>query len=544
MLNIPAAIEALIKNDNVRKNFRVKFPNGEHADLTNADIVAESVRFKESVCSGETFRFGSADSSTIEFETVGVPNILGMTIQCVMEYAVPAALQATYGTWYGIPYGVFVVDSCPRDHSAMTHRKVTAYSRRFTNAFLPDLEAWKMGRKASSKTYNMNPYYLLAELGITTPETETAITGSTGSAAYQAYSNIEDGQTVIGRIYGFYPANQYVAYTITDFDCIYRIDMTGSLDDLYAILDTHHLSRNSPIVTATLEIKNTSPVKQLKYHISLHDNGDGTISCDLIYPECPQISSGDTVTIYIPLSIEARYANTENPSQNWDETAVVATSVSLTKLSASGTEAGMTLAFGSTLEDSSGFTFYNAYSLAEIISGYAELTAGMVRTKRDGTPELIYLDNSDPYDLTAANVSGQAWWDEYDVSPVGTIRYDYTDKSGQQFTSDYTIDAAGASIYDMTGNYLLNHLKGATANYVEQTLLKLLFKPRAGTITFTPLDANLNGLTFLQCGDAIRLTAADGTVIESYILNQALGGVQLITQDIITVQGEVLSNEY
>lgn len=542
MLSIPAAIEQLIKADGTRKNFRVHFPDGELPDLTNADIVVESVKFTEDVCSGERFRFGSADASTIEFEMVGIPNIIGKTIICVMEYAVPAALQSLYGTWYGIPYGVFTVDSCPRDHKAMTHRKVTAYSQRFTNAFLPELESWKMSRRAQKKWYYMNPYYFLAELGITHPATETAVSGTIGTSLYRAYSNTEDGQTALGRYYSYYPANQYLEYTITDFDCIYRIDMTGSLDDLYDILDQHNVPRSSKIVTATLEISNTSPAKSDKFHIPLRDNGDGTISVDLIYPDCPQIAAGDTVKIYIPLSIEARYANPESPSENWEDSAVVATAVTLTKVTATGTETTMKLALESTLESSSGYTFYNAFSAAEILSGYAELTGGMVRTNRDGSFEIIYLDNSSPHALTAANVVGSAWWDEYIIAPVTAVKYDYKDKSGQQSYGEYSISDDGGSIYDMSGNYILNHLKGATSSYVEDTLLRNLFRPQAGTITFTPLDASFNGLTYLQPGDAITLTAADGTVIESYILSQTFGGIQVIVQDIQTVQGEVISD--
>ena len=542
MLNIPAAIEALIKSDNVRKNFRVKFPNGEHADLTNDDIVAESVRFQESVCSGETFKFGSADSSVIEFETVGVPNILGMTIQCVMEYAVPAALQATYGTWYGIPYGTFVVDSCPRDHQSMAHRKVTAYSRRFTNAFLPAFERWKMSRKANGKIYSMNPYYFLAQLGVVTPGTETVQTGTTGVNAYLAYSNFEDGQTVLRRVLGYYPASSYNEYDITDLDAAYRIDMAGSLTAIRTILENHHLSPDNMVVSATLSITNPGQTEQ-KYHIPLRDNGDGTLSTDVLYPRCPQIDTNAAVHICLPLSIEIRYQDQENSGNNWTETAVVATATTLTKLTGTGAIAGITLAFNSTLMSGSQYTFYNAYSLQEIITGFAELNAGMVRTKRDGTPELIYLDNSSPYALTAANVMDSAWWDEYDVAAIGTVRYDYLDQSGTQYTGEYDA-GSGASVYDMTGNYILNHLKGATAYYVEETLLHDLFRPRISTVIFTPLDANFNGLTFLQAGDAIELTAADGTVIESYILDQTFGGVQLITQDVNTVQGEVVSNEY
>ena len=543
MLNVPDAVKELIKSDSVRKNFRVHFPNVEMADLTNENIVAESVRFTESICSGETFKFGSADASMIEFETVGVPNILGATIECSMEYAVPDNLQATYGTWYSIPYGVFVVDSCPRNHKSMAHRKVTAYSRRFTNAFLPAFEQWKMTRIAPNKYYEMNPYYFLAQYGIVTPGTEATQTGTAGSNAYQAYSNREDGQTVLRYFYGTYPASAYYVYDITDLDAIYQITITGDLDPLYEILEAHHISKDTPAVSATLEITTSGVAGSTKYHIPLRQDGYEII-CDPLYPSCPQISNGDTVKLYVPAAIQLTYTDPNAPAHNWTDTAVIATAVAVKKLTSSADEASITLQFQRTLDASGGYYFYSAYSAMEIIKGFAELTGGMVRTNRSGTPELVYLDNSAPYALTAADVMAEAWWDEYDVAEVGTVKYDCTTKNGSQYSGQYVFNESKASIYDMTGNYILNHLKGATTSYIEGTLLKLLFKPKAGTITFTPVDANFRGLTYLQPGDAIQLTAADGAVVNSYILDQTFGGVQLITQDINTVQGQVIEHEY
>ena len=546
MLSIPAAIEALIKSDNVRKNFRVKFPNGEHADLTNDDIVAESVRFQESVCSGETFKFGSADSSVIEFETVGVPNILGMTIQCVMEYAVPAALQATYGTWYGIPYGVFVVDSCPRDHQSMAHRKVTAYSRKFSNADLPAFEQWKMSEKCTAKYYDLKPYYLLAGLGIVTPGTETALTGTTGSSDYTAFLSIktsyEYGQLVYRRLYGIYPAGTYEEITVSSLDAVYAIKLTGSLQPLYTIMENHNIPQSVPLATATVSITNPGQT-EIKFHVPLKESG-GYIVADPVYPQAPQIEASAVIKLMVPKEIQVKYTDSQVPSLNWDETATIATASEVKQLTDSSDETGIVLRFQRTLETSSGNYFYNCYSFREIINGFAELTAGMVRANRDGTLTLIHLDNSSPYALTAADVSGSAWWDEYTVDPIGTVKYDWTAKSGNQYNGEYVIDEDGQSAYDMTGNYILNHLQNPTQSYIETTLLETMFKPRAGSAVFTPLDANFRGLTYLQPGDAIQLTAADGAVVDSYLLDQTFSGIQLITLDVNTVQGQVVENEY
>ena len=151
MLNIPTAIKALYLTEgrpDIRKNFRVTFPNGEYPDINGDQILSESVKFTESIMSQSSFRFGLAEAPQIQFEVIGAGNMLGMTIDCFHEIETTslsaadiAAIQA--GTWDGelvleadsdlgfgffrIPLGEFFVDKCPRNHGAMTHRRVVAY---------------------------------------------------------------------------------------------------------------------------------------------------------------------------------------------------------------------------------------------------------------------------------------------------------------------------------------------------------------------------------------------------------------------------------
>ena len=79
-----------------------------------------------------------------------------------------------------------------------------------------------------------------------------------------------------------------------------------------------------------------------------------------------------------------------------------------------------------------------------------------------------------------------------------------------------------------------------TKSSIIEYMLNTFFLPYAD-IHFTPIDMDIRGLPFLQCGDAITFTAADGTVIQSYILNHTFTGIQHITENIDTVQGEVLA---
>lgn len=132
MLNVPEEIKTLFKSDSSYKNFRVHFPNGERADITNDNIVSESVSFTESICSEESLKFGVSEAPTIRFETVGVENIKRCVIQCSIEIECPQSIQGSVyrsdiqKTIYPIKYGTFVVQSCKRQKD-MSHRIIEAY---------------------------------------------------------------------------------------------------------------------------------------------------------------------------------------------------------------------------------------------------------------------------------------------------------------------------------------------------------------------------------------------------------------------------------
>lgn len=166
MITIPNEVIALFKSDNAYKNFRVTFPNGERGDITNADVVSESVSFTESICSQNTLKFGLCETPMIQFETVGVENIKGSTINCYIEIECPSTVTgAVYKAdlqkyVYVIQYGQFVVESCPRQ-TDMTHRKVTAYQRNAMDSWqFPD----EMKRAFSiMKWYKQNDFKISIE---------------------------------------------------------------------------------------------------------------------------------------------------------------------------------------------------------------------------------------------------------------------------------------------------------------------------------------------------------------------------------------------
>lgn len=580
MINLTSAQQAIVKDDETVKNFRVHFPNGERADLGNSDIVYESVTFKESVCSDQSFRFGGADASCIEFETVGVGNIIGLTIECSMIFSL-------LGSTVTIPYGTFIVDSCPRDHASMVHRKVTAYSPNVNNGSLSEYEQRKLSRpRSDTAVYRPNLLYLLEETfgfldGITHETTTKSTYGEQSRNTELSLRTVIDSDNI-----------QH-AYKLRVTADVRFISDTGYGNALYK-LDFDHDPTCWEAYVSMME--NSTDVyghsfenytDSIRYYFGINvNNADLTTLSDphqLIYPFFS--TSSDSVRIVefyhitkielldVVSGIGEVHLGLLGP---YDP----CTNVSYTKYKITNTYVPVHLEFNHTLEVGSRYNFINAYSIADLVTGYAELSAGFFRRNRDNTFTLLHLDNSSPYALTASDVEGSAWWDEYVIKPIGRVTYTFKDENGDQ-VSEYVIDEYSQSVYDMSANYLLKNMAldvedvSATSDmtdiqkyytmsgnwyyydgsawtnagaYTDITtiidkLIETYFVPYIGTVDFVPLEATFRGMPFLQCGDAITLTAADGTVINSYILNQSFDGIQHISQDVETVQGIVIGSE-
>lgn len=86
MLEYPKEIHDLFKRHDVHKNFRAVFTDDRLPDITNKDVISESVKFSESLCSRDSMKFGLCEASTLEFETVNIPNFQGACIQAYIEY--------------------------------------------------------------------------------------------------------------------------------------------------------------------------------------------------------------------------------------------------------------------------------------------------------------------------------------------------------------------------------------------------------------------------------------------------------------------------
>ena len=165
------------------------------------------------------------------------------------------------------------------------------------------------------------------------------------------------------------------------------------------------------------------------------------------------------------------------------------------------------------------------------------------KANRNGSYESVQLDNSSPMSISPSDYS-EMWWDEFDVDPIGSVIITYKDKDedGNDKENTTTISiGSGSSVYDMSNNEALKNLEVASYSAVVN-LIKSSFAPYVGAAAFTPIELTMQGWPWLEAGDALEITAEDGTVVESYALRVEMSGIQHL-QAVITAEGGEIIEE-
>ena len=607
MLTVPAAIQSLYKTDGVRKNFRAHFPNGEQADITNADVVRESLHFTESVCSQNTFKFGLAEASLIEFETVGRANMMGMVIECGIEIdtsslsaAQISAIQSSPGDgtlvlasasdigfgYYRIPLGVFQVTSCPRDHQAMTHRRVTAIGE--LSPYNP-FETAKENTYVPEKDYKPNAYLLALEMlgwqnkaGILAQGfTEQAVTEwrpTSGSLYIDLEKNVtlKDAggndltfTTYIGFYYGAYQATPTLD-KVTDMDMLYAADLHGvdygktltdaktalqgagvnlvqsgftSWDDLTASVFSQDLTGTPYLVPGVVYERVTVGSLGVPEGTLCPISGDN----DAIYPYVGASVDKNNQPItqarfFMPTSFAIYETTGGTFTQVYDRNI---THASISVYIPDAPVPILTLAVGETASVGlrKGLVKYNAYAHGgnfepeKIPEGLLEFRGMFARLDRTGTLDMFALSSSSP----AAVIPGdymECWWDEYDVSPIGTVLIAYLNGEEGETEAEISL-STGRSIYDMTDNAVLKSLAAANAGTIS-VYLGREFKTHAAATGFTPAEMTMQAWPWMEAGDALRITAEDATTIDTFALQLDITGIQDLRAEIISQGGEII----
>lgn len=565
MLNVPNQIIALCKADSTRKNFRVHFPNGENSDLTNADIVAGTVQFTESVSSKDVLQFGLAEASRIQFECVNVQNIYGMTIECGIEIdtssLTPAdisSIQSNQGDgtlvlesasdigygYYRIPYGVFTVTSCPRSAGAMWRRRVEAYTPSTQGeTFINDALAYR----AWSPQLSINQIVLgicagnddmglLTEDGTISPTIEQAY-GASDAWIYEGsyYQMVVDSYN--SDEYRFTNPSFEMLRITNNFDSSIiapifdEMKAYGADDDAIAEAQKYFYPNYSFQVTG----------RPPETHRFRNLNDSGYIPYISVY----------ILTVDIPRNViyQLYKDNVLIKSYTYSNlcTSVTATKYILTDSILDSVIGTYEKTANNPSQPGLG-TYIDAVDLPKIYEGTLELIGKFGRSGRNGESTSVGLSKANPISMSTDEYM-DLWWDEFDISPIGSVKLTYMDIDlNAEQTIIYTF-GNGQSQYDMTDNYLLknlgvsvNDLTGQTVEQFVTSLLDAVFIPNIADIAFTPVQLQSLGLPYLEAGDYLEIDDGNNGTVETYILNRTISGEQFLRDDIESKGGEIIGN--
>ena len=639
MLTIPSTVQALFKTDGVYKNFRVHFPNGEFPDITNDNVVQESVKFTESLCSQSTFKFGLAEASVLEFQTVGIGNMYGMTIEAGIEIDCSSLSAAdktaiASGTWDGtwdsvnemfyIPYGTFRIESCPRDHQSMAHRQVTAYSTDL-------LSGLSFPTKSTAKDFQISLNGIIAAktgTGLTeeTPATISAFGINAVSSGYAPYipsgciGGGFDSDTGVAAQYVWLctgttdsPINAINDAVLTEdvilpegtFDSSQvsqlisviaeqltnaGVDLTHNKDYTQVYSDNLESLQEEcvafyPTINDTQD-SNTNITPRTTWGFYPGDNGVYVLGITTIatfnhsYPAAlyeynPVIGGNDTtsafygedyivnlnhrldlyfIKILTSDNVFLRVFNTVGNTVSFIKLRYAADGIDLLPFLTKDMNITSVRQFSVdtpsprfVMNNTGKYSkYFYAYlggekNIRAMFKGALELYAMFCKASRFGGGEAVLLDDSSPASVSPGNYA-ECWWDEYDIDPIGTVVITYQEDDGnggvQESNTEISI-GSGMSRYDMTDNDALKNMGGTDLASVT-SLINTTFAPNVGTVAFTPTQLTMQGWPWIEAGDALQITAEDGTVVDTYALRVEMDGIQHLQAAITAEGGEII----
>ena len=591
MLKLPQLITDLYTAGSVRKNFRVTFPDGERADLTNADIVQESVTLTEAVTSESVFRFGGCERSMIEFKAVGVENIRGARIQCYMEVdtssltaaqissiqsllsnpgfgyvgAIVLAQDSDIGWgFYRIPYFGGWVESCPRDQTSREHRKITAYSEDPTR--ISSVERVRLSTYIPGLYYTQNnaDAYAAVNLGELIPELrdswEYAKNANTnafytwaeiqalGAADSASFSVTSGGHTYTLSVSG--------TFALVDFSDKYGgtfgmyltrlqyADLSGwDTDEAWSWVQQKFSDAGAdmPTVAAHTRLPRTYLQPHLGYD-QLDQYGDYDHAPIYWLPDfgCPfylhvQRTPAQKANAFVRLmwdltvtfAVDGATQDTETFFPLADLTATVGAYATQTKF-----PNAITFDIAATDEYESGgvkaYSYSDSYDVLSLISGALEMRGRQIRVGRTGVPDVITLKNSSPKDVAADHVES-IFWEDTEIESVGQVPYKLLPYRGSSelISSTVYVDGGGSSIYNLLDNYMMT-------NFPNSGFYAADFVAALQPAEFVPYEAKIHNMPWLQPGDPVKLYTGDPDTptLTSFILHQTIRGVQDLVQEI------------
>lgn len=578
MLSVPESIKALFKRDNVLKNFRISFPNGEMDDIINDDIVKESVNFSESLCSMAQIRFGLCESSSLQFSCWHVPNIKGYEIRAWYDIDIStlsASERATYQNMdlvnvlpfpaYSLPMGRFIVDSAKRDDVGM--RTIVAYSADY--AFEPTPAVKALQNKTTSTrsqvaevNLNVRNYVFTADHGLF---------GRMDSFTYDAISSYTTMQSDIWNVKIHRLEHVYVSFTCTksfDFADLATGESVTDIDVRNAYLGYIDPMPSSVRTYAYVEL--TNALYDLIGTLITQADFDRIVDVFFAKEFIPRDVNGNLqwdgyysrqghayfprffgVRIW-PIDGLAPYSPTfEFNSISGDDIS----SVGLYRVTIPEDDLPTLTIPVKGSKNGSLYSYADAFAeldMRALLEDYCEMLGFFVGIGRDGKMKFYKISRSllfpandlfpadDLYPCSEVNTATFERWDYisalFDERFIrfGSVMVSYTDSNNEENIYTYEFNQDKAWIYDELLQYDVSDniiiVRNSYSEYeIESALEGLIGALEA--ITYSPAQVEIRALPYMEVGDFIWVSMRDET-IAAPILMSTITGIQDLRESI------------
>lgn len=527
MLNIPSVIRELFYRDSVNKNLRISFPDGESADIVNNRILAESLVFTESVCSQDNLKLGTLELSTLEVEIYNMPALINAIINVRIEIDVSSLTPAeisSYGQtrsdvafpFYPVALGIFRIYEVKQQKGNIA--RVTAFSRDLAGLeyeqFLTTVHI--TNASVTIDYQQLIDVYLNGLPGIT----GTAVEWMGGTSPLFPRLGIETADksyslTVWCGGYTLHAAEYNDGYALKMY---YSINQTRFNEYKNALQVMRNYGFDADQVQTAINLAYPSFSSASLDGYARIETGKWYIGRLRVFPG-----------IDIPVDIVIQDQNYNEVYRYHMSGDIITPQTSYAYLLPTSLNKGVfpTVSY----DDDYGLRWlYGKYDPKAVLEGYFEMQGKAVRYGRNNVIEVFnYMDNS--------SVSYTPRYTEFAaIGRVNNSRYRkiiYAIGEGSnRKEGEYNVAYEGG-IYDMRENPAINYASEEMP--IGDFLQNLAYQLQ--NIEYVQFELTGKGLPYVQAGDRISITTADGNTVNSIIMRRVLQGIQHLT-DTLEARGE------
>lgn len=593
MIDIPVRVKDALKSGMYKKNYRVIVldqDGNEIETLDNNRLVSESVKLDERMCSGKTLTFGLCEGSSLEFQYFDYENINGKRVKLMLDVEY---LDEEGGlSWYEIPMGYYDVDSCPMQFSTGI-RKATCYNK-LKSEYL-DRKANDLILGITNKddivnnklTYqgvvsNLLKDFSIPEKGtefiepIKTSETVKIPNNSFGWYGYHdtnIYKTLDDDiphplyvdyEVSVTTLKYIIPPNKRVYITPTYgkiikerlLDWVKRALSSapaivreipeshrewGIFSDVWAV-SGYQAREEAPSNMLNL-FKDFATVKcgNVEKVYSLLDDDENSSSDLMTFVPSP---NGYEIDIRIPVYIDVYGHKKQYPSQ---------TTVTISRRFTLGSSnyqmyvttrdpnAGDLVVDAKTLPDVTlremqGSLFEMQCRFGQIDRSLDLFSGVKLNNDRLFPSDSLYPANNlypkSNAERTDASAYEKLWTDSVGVQRFRYLIITYKGKVGgeeKELTLQRTVNTDGTTDYNMSNNWMFKNLvwtEQQVAGYAD-AMVELM-----RNVSWFPFEMWAAGLPYIETGDELEITNAEGTYT-SYVLQRQLNGIQMLKDTFI-----------